>query len=99
MTRGHQGPANNTRPHQVQHRRANSRARRDFPHVTFRKSPHMNKYIPALAMALGFTDLALLTPAQAATSNAAAAADAHVNSRSVATNYADSTALKVDGTT
>jgi len=59
----------------------------------------MNKYIPALAMALGFTGLALLTPAQAATSNAAAAADAHVNSRSVATNYADSTALKVDGTT
>ena len=58
----------------------------------------MKKLVPALAVALGVTGVAMLTPAQAAPSRTTAVADSYVDVRTQGVRHADAVSLKVDGT-
>ncbi|WP_210504136.1 DNRLRE domain-containing protein [Nocardioides xinjiangensis] len=58
----------------------------------------MKKFVPALAVVLGVTGLAIPHPAHAAPSRTTAVADAYVNVRSQSVRHADAVTLKVDGT-
>src|SRR5688500_4268083 len=53
----------------------------------------------ALALTIGVTGLVSATPAQAATLDTVASADAHVDARRPSASFGSSTALSVDGRT
>lgn len=73
-----------------------------YPHmkVSEKLSHHMKRTASALVFATGLTGLAIATaPAQAASTDAVATIDAHVNAAKTGTNYGTSSTLTVDGRT
>jgi hypothetical protein len=59
----------------------------------------MKRTTPALALTIAVAGLAVATPAQAATLDTGAFADAHVNAHNASANYGDTPTVKVDGRT